>query len=95
MAPRCRRSLPAARPRASSAAAASACSTRFSRSRAARSRAARCRSIAFAGPVTALATVNCAIGDRYFTDYLNLVLLDGRWQIIAKVFHAEPLAGND
>ncbi len=55
----------------------------------------RIRSIAFAGPATALATVNCAIGDRYFTDLLSLVRLDGRWQIIAKVFHAEPLAGND
>jgi hypothetical protein len=55
----------------------------------------RIRSIGFAGPVTALATVNCAIGDRYFTDFLSFVLEGGRWQIIAKVFHAEPLAGND
>ena len=55
----------------------------------------RIRSISFAGSVTALATVNCAIGDRYFTDFLSLVRLDGRWRIIAKVFHAEPLAGND
>lgn len=55
----------------------------------------RIRSIAFAGPVTALATVNCAIGDRQFTDFLSFILIDGRWQIIAKVFHAEPLAGND
>ena len=44
-------------------------------------------SIEFAGPVTALAKVNCAIGERFFTDLLSFVLIDGRWQIIAKVFH--------
>jgi Putative lumazine-binding len=52
-------------------------------------------SIAFAGPVTALARVRCSIGTRRFTDLLSLVRVDGRWQIIAKVFHfdldpAEP-----
>ncbi|MCB2127430.1 MAG: nuclear transport factor 2 family protein [Rhodobacteraceae bacterium] len=52
-------------------------------------RADRIVSIAFAGPVTATAVVTCAIGGTYFTDCLTLVLLDGRWQIIAKVFHAE------
>lgn len=45
------------------------------------------RSIDFAGPVTALAQVECSVGPRHFTDLLNLVYLDGRWQIIAKVFH--------
>jgi 4-oxalocrotonate tautomerase len=44
-------------------------------------------SIEFAGPVTAFARVNCAIGERYFTDLLTFVLIDDRWQIIAKVFH--------
>ncbi len=44
-------------------------------------------SIEFAGPVTAFARVNCAIGERFFTDLLTLVCLDGRWQIISKVFH--------
>jgi hypothetical protein len=44
-------------------------------------------SIEFAGPVTAFARVNCSIGERYFTDLLTFVLVDGRWQIIAKVFH--------
>lgn len=44
-------------------------------------------SIEFAGPVTALARVNCSIGDRLFTDLLSFVFVDGRWQIIAKVFH--------
>jgi 4-oxalocrotonate tautomerase len=44
-------------------------------------------SIEFAGPVTAFARVNCAIGERYFTDLLSFVFVEGRWQIIAKVFH--------
>lgn len=44
-------------------------------------------SIAFAGPVTARATVKCAIGPKRFTDFLTFVKLDGRWRIIAKVFH--------
>jgi hypothetical protein len=49
-------------------------------------------SIEFAGPVTALVRLHCAIGSRYFTDLLTLVHLDGRWQIIAKVFHYEEQA---
>mgnify|MGYP002713106127 FL=1 len=52
----------------------------------------RILSIEFAGPNTALARVNCAIGDSYFTDLLSLIHVDGRWQIIAKVFHGAPLA---
>lgn len=44
-------------------------------------------SIDFAGPVTALARVECAIAERHFTDFLSLVHVDGRWQIMAKVFH--------
>ena len=44
-------------------------------------------SIEFAGPVTAVVRLHCAIGARYFTDLLTLIHLDGRWQIIAKVFH--------
>ncbi len=44
-------------------------------------------SIAFAGPVTAVARVRCAIGEKLFTDILTLIRLDGRWQIISKVFH--------
>lgn len=54
----------------------------------------RIRSIEFAGPVTARAAVNCSIGDRYFTDFLTFVFTDGRWQIMSKVFHSEPLAGG-
>ncbi|NNH70076.1 nuclear transport factor 2 family protein [Nocardia uniformis] len=44
-------------------------------------------SVDFAGPVTALARVECAIGPKRFTDLLTIVHVDGRWQIIAKVFH--------
>lgn len=44
-------------------------------------------SIEFAGPVTAFARVNCAIGPKYFTDLLTLIHVDGRWQVISKVFH--------
>ena len=44
-------------------------------------------SIQFAGPVTALATLRCSIRPRDFIDLLTLVHVDGRWQVIAKVFH--------
>ena len=47
--------------------------------------------ISFAGPRTAFARVRCAIGHRYFTDFLTLIEQDGRWQIISKVFHFELL----
>jgi len=46
-------------------------------------------SIELAGPVTALARVECSIAPKRFTDLLTLVQLDGRWQIISKVFHFE------
>jgi hypothetical protein len=44
-------------------------------------------SVDFAGPVTARAVLRCAIGTRLFTDCLTLIQLDGRWQVISKVFH--------
>ena len=46
------------------------------------------------GPVTALARVECSIGPKHFIDLLTLVHVDGRWQILAKVFHfdLEPTA---
>lgn len=47
----------------------------------------RILSIEFAGPVTALARVECAIGEKRFTDLLSFVRLDGHWRLIAKVFH--------
>jgi Putative lumazine-binding len=46
-------------------------------------------SIEFAGPVTALARVECSILPKHFTDLLTLIFVDGRWQIISKVFHYE------
>jgi hypothetical protein len=46
-------------------------------------------SIEFAGPVTALARVECSIAPKNFTDLLTLVYVDQRWQIISKVFHYE------
>ncbi len=49
----------------------------------------RILSIHKAGPNTALATVNCAIPPRYFTDYLTLLRSDGEWRIISKTFHVD------
>jgi len=46
-------------------------------------------SLEFAGPVTAFARVECSIGPKFFTDLLTLIFVDGRWQIISKVFHYE------
>lgn len=46
-------------------------------------------SIEFAGPVTALARVECSIAPKHFTDLLTLVYVNQRWQIISKVFHYE------
>jgi Putative lumazine-binding len=43
--------------------------------------------IEFAGPVTALARVECSILPKHFVDLLTLIHIDGRWQVIAKVFH--------
>lgn len=48
--------------------------------------------IEFAGPVTAFVKAECAIGAKRFTDILSFVKLDGRWQIVSKVFHFD-LAG--
>ena len=60
--------------------------------------AARCEqrrdeivSIEFAGPVTCVARVRCAIGPKHFTDLLTLICLDGEWQIISKVYHFDLL----
>ncbi len=51
----------------------------------------RIAAIEFAGPGTAFARVQCAIGPKRFTDFLTLIRdperpADG-WRIIAKVFH--------
>lgn len=47
----------------------------------------RIAGIEFAGPVTAFARVHCSIGPKDFTDFLTLIFIEGRWRIIAKVFH--------
>ena len=38
------------------------------------------------GPTTALVKVRCQIPPRYFTDYLSLLKVDGRWVVAQKVF---------
>ena len=43
--------------------------------------------IEFAGPVTAFARVECAIGPKSFIDLLTLIFTCGQWWIISKVFH--------
>ena len=45
--------------------------------------------IEFVQPVTALARVQCSILPKHFIDLLTLVFVDGRWQVISKVFHFE------
>lgn len=49
----------------------------------------RILAIEFAGPVMARATLTCAIGEKFFTDWLTFIRLDDRWQVISKVFHHE------
>ncbi|MEM8497790.1 MAG: nuclear transport factor 2 family protein [Pseudomonadota bacterium] len=44
-------------------------------------------SIEMAGENTARAIVRCSIGNSDFIDFLTLVRDEGRWQIIAKIFH--------
>ncbi|NRF68179.1 nuclear transport factor 2 family protein [Aquincola sp. S2] len=50
-------------------------------------RSDRLLAIEFAGPVTAFVKAECSIAPKDFIDLLTLVKLDGRWQIVAKVFH--------
>jgi 4-oxalocrotonate tautomerase len=57
-------------------------------------RADRVISIEFAGPRTAFARVECAISPKRFTDFLTLICVNGRWQIISKVFHFEVEADS-
>ena len=33
-----------------------------------------------------MAKVQIAFGDRFFTDHLSLLRIDGNWQIISKTF---------
>ena len=38
------------------------------------------------GPTTALVKVKCQMPPRFFTDYLNLLKVGGRWVVAQKVF---------
>jgi hypothetical protein len=38
------------------------------------------------GPTTAFVKLKCQIPPRYFTDYLNLLKISGRWVVAQKVF---------
>jgi hypothetical protein len=49
-------------------------------------------SIDKAGPEAALAKVQIAIGPKLFTDYLNILHIDGRWQIVSKIYSFVPIA---
>jgi hypothetical protein len=51
----------------------------------------RILAIEFAGPVTAFVKAECSIPSKFFTDLLILLKLDGRWQIVSKVFHFETI----
>ena len=52
----------------------------------------RILSLELAGPDAAFARVECAIGQRFCTDLLTFVRVDGRWMILAKVFHYDVTA---
>ncbi|MBB4846078.1 4-oxalocrotonate tautomerase [Paucibacter oligotrophus] len=49
----------------------------------------RVLSIELIGPVTAHARLQCSIPPKHFIDLLTLIQVDGRWQVISKVFHYE------
>lgn len=49
-------------------------------------------SIDKSGPESALAKVQIAIGDRFYTDYLTMLKVDGDWRIISKTWTYVPLA---
>lgn len=52
----------------------------------------RILSIDRSGPESALAVVQITIAPKLFTDYLSLLKIDGRWQIISKTFTFVPMA---
>jgi hypothetical protein len=43
-------------------------------------------SIDQSSPTTAFVKLKCAIPPRFFVDYLNLLKIDGRWQVAQKIF---------
>ncbi len=50
-------------------------------------------SVTLSSPSTAQAQVNCLLPPARYTDCLSLARIDGRWQIIAKVYSATPYPG--
>jgi len=44
-------------------------------------------SITLAGDSAALVVAHCAIGERFFTDFLSFIRTADGWRIVAKVFH--------
>ena len=49
----------------------------------------RVLTIDLVSPTMAYVKLNCAIPPRFFTDQLSLLKIDGRWQIVQKVFTTE------
>ncbi len=47
-------------------------------------------SIEFAGDLTAIARMRSSMLSKDFIDLLALIQIDGKWQIISKVFHYQP-----
>lgn len=47
-------------------------------------------SIDVVGPATAMVKLTCTFFQKDYVDFLTLIRVDGRWQIIAKVFHFDP-----
>ncbi len=52
----------------------------------------RILSVDHSGPESALAKVQIAIGEKLFTDYLTMLKIGGRWQIISKTYTYVPIA---
>ncbi len=46
--------------------------------------------IEFAGPFMARAVLTCVLGDKRYIDWLTFLKLEGRWQVMSKIFHHEP-----
>ncbi|MBL8834066.1 MAG: nuclear transport factor 2 family protein [Rhodospirillales bacterium] len=50
----------------------------------------RVLSVDLAGPDMAFVKVACQIPPRYFTDYLCLLRVDGKWRVAQKVYTTQP-----
>lgn len=47
------------------------------------------------GPVNALVKVRCQVAPKVYEDYLSLIKIDGRWQVVAKSYcQAAPLSSG-